>query len=283
MCIWFHLFIQDVVRATSIAMEYRNRFCKDVILDLVCFRKWGHNEMDDPSFTQPIMYRAIGARRSIPDNYAQQLVVGGSHMHVSVYMFFFLLHSVHIKASKSLKAMLLFDETIQNMWKFSDNEQTGNICILSVCSLPENLRGVNSKRNEIWSTCLSVCEKVFQENRRSTIPPPVQFNGNNVFVSLFVTYIIVGLGFIYVCVCVFVCVCMWVFVCVCVCICMCVCVHMRVCVRKHMCVCVRAPVCVCACMCVFGRVLQALHLKWLLTTQVHVHDTHSDVGMLCTF
>ena len=68
---------QDVIRATALAMDYRQKFQKDVVLDLVCFRKWGHNEMDDPSFTQPLMYQAIGARRSIPDTYAQQLVVGG--------------------------------------------------------------------------------------------------------------------------------------------------------------------------------------------------------------
>ncbi|KAL8589860.1 hypothetical protein ACOMHN_020863 [Nucella lapillus] len=68
---------EDVVRAASIAVDYRQRFHKDVFLDLVCFRKWGHNEMDEPTFTQPLMYQAIAGRRSIPDNYAQRLVSGG--------------------------------------------------------------------------------------------------------------------------------------------------------------------------------------------------------------
>ncbi|XP_076441946.1 2-oxoadipate dehydrogenase complex component E1-like [Babylonia areolata] len=68
---------EDVIRATSIAMDYRQKFHKDVILDLVCFRKWGHNEMDDPSFTQPVMYQIIRGRGNIPDAYAQQLLSGG--------------------------------------------------------------------------------------------------------------------------------------------------------------------------------------------------------------
>ncbi|KAK7103395.1 2-oxoadipate dehydrogenase complex component E1-like [Littorina saxatilis] len=68
---------EDVVRATSIAMDYRYKFHKDVIIDLMCFRRWGHNEMDEPSFTQPIMYQAINSRQSIPDNYANTLVSGG--------------------------------------------------------------------------------------------------------------------------------------------------------------------------------------------------------------
>ncbi|XP_052276255.1 2-oxoadipate dehydrogenase complex component E1-like isoform X2 [Dreissena polymorpha] len=66
-------FPEDVVKATSIAMQYRQKFRKDVIIDFICYRKYGHNELDDPSFTQPIMYNAIRNRKSIPDSYAEQL------------------------------------------------------------------------------------------------------------------------------------------------------------------------------------------------------------------
>lgn len=65
-----------MIRATSIAVDYQQKFGKDVVLDLLCFRKWGHNELDDPTFTQPLMYQAIRSRGSIPDGYAQQIVVG---------------------------------------------------------------------------------------------------------------------------------------------------------------------------------------------------------------
>ena len=66
---------QDVVKASKIAFEYRQKFRKDVIVDLVCFRRWGHNEMDDPAFTQPKMYEVIRNRRSIPDCYADVVIV----------------------------------------------------------------------------------------------------------------------------------------------------------------------------------------------------------------
>ena len=51
------------------------KFGKDVLVDLLCFRKWGHNELDDPSFTNPVMYHAIKNRRSIPDQYSEKLIV----------------------------------------------------------------------------------------------------------------------------------------------------------------------------------------------------------------
>ncbi|XP_070576884.1 2-oxoadipate dehydrogenase complex component E1-like [Ptychodera flava] len=64
---------EDVVRACKLAMDYRQEFRKDVIVDLVCFRRWGHNEIDDPTFTQPLMYNVIHNRRSVPDEYLDQL------------------------------------------------------------------------------------------------------------------------------------------------------------------------------------------------------------------
>ncbi|XP_059843281.1 2-oxoadipate dehydrogenase complex component E1 [Hypanus sabinus] len=68
---------EDVIRATRLAVEYQRRFRKDVIVDLLCYRQWGHNELDEPTFTNPTMYKIIRSRRSIPDQYAEQLVADG--------------------------------------------------------------------------------------------------------------------------------------------------------------------------------------------------------------
>lgn len=68
---------EDVLRATRLAVEYQRKFRKDVIIDLLCYRQWGHNELDEPFFTNPAMYKIIRARKSIPDLYADLLVAEG--------------------------------------------------------------------------------------------------------------------------------------------------------------------------------------------------------------
>ena len=62
------------VHAIRLAMEYRQRFHSSVVLDLVCFRRYGHNEGDDPAFTQPTMYQLIRAHPSVRQQYGDQLV-----------------------------------------------------------------------------------------------------------------------------------------------------------------------------------------------------------------
>jgi 2-oxoglutarate dehydrogenase E1 component len=65
------------VRMARLALAYRQRFNKDVVIDMVCYRRHGHNEGDDPSYTQPLMYRAIDARRSVRKLYTETLVRRG--------------------------------------------------------------------------------------------------------------------------------------------------------------------------------------------------------------
>ncbi|CAH2040724.1 unnamed protein product, partial [Iphiclides podalirius] len=66
-----------VVKATNIAFEYQRRFRKDVFIDYNCYRRWGHNELDDPTFTNPLLYKVIHNRKSIPDLYAERLIAAG--------------------------------------------------------------------------------------------------------------------------------------------------------------------------------------------------------------
>lgn len=66
-------FPEDVALASQIAFEYRNKFRKDVIIDLVTYRRMGHNELDEPAYTQPAMYSVIRARKSVPKVYEEQL------------------------------------------------------------------------------------------------------------------------------------------------------------------------------------------------------------------
>ena len=68
---------EAVVFAARVATEYRQKFGKDVVLDIICYRRYGHNEGDDPSFTQPLMYQAIGAKKTTREIYADRLIALG--------------------------------------------------------------------------------------------------------------------------------------------------------------------------------------------------------------
>jgi len=68
---------EAVVLATQLALEYRQQFKKDVVVDIVCFRKLGHNEQDTPALTQPLMYKKIAQHPGTRKLYGDKLVAQG--------------------------------------------------------------------------------------------------------------------------------------------------------------------------------------------------------------
>ena len=68
---------ESVVHVARIATEFRQKFRCDVVLDVICYRRFGHNEGDEPAFTQPLMYQEIAQHKSISNIYARKLISEG--------------------------------------------------------------------------------------------------------------------------------------------------------------------------------------------------------------
>ncbi len=68
---------ESVVHVARIATEFRQKFRCDVVLDVICYRRFGHNEGDEPAFTQPLMYQEIAQHKSISNIYAKKLISEG--------------------------------------------------------------------------------------------------------------------------------------------------------------------------------------------------------------
>ncbi len=69
--------VDAVIRVANLAADYRHLFKSDVVVDLVCYRRHGHNELDEPTFTQPLMYRKIAQHPEVRERYIEQLVGEG--------------------------------------------------------------------------------------------------------------------------------------------------------------------------------------------------------------
>ncbi|XP_014777606.1 2-oxoglutarate dehydrogenase complex component E1 isoform X2 [Octopus bimaculoides] len=68
---------EAVIYVCKVASEWRHRFNKDVVIDLVCYRRSGHNEIDEPMFTQPLMYKKIAKQPTVLASYAEKLIHSG--------------------------------------------------------------------------------------------------------------------------------------------------------------------------------------------------------------
>ena len=68
---------EAVIQVTRLAIEFRQLFGKDVVIDMYCYRRYGHNEGDEPRFTQPVMYALIDQKPTVREVYVRRLVAGG--------------------------------------------------------------------------------------------------------------------------------------------------------------------------------------------------------------
>ncbi|MEY4565103.1 MAG: 2-oxoglutarate dehydrogenase component [Planctomycetota bacterium] len=76
----FHVNGEDpeaVAQVVNLAMDFRREFRRDVVIDMYAYRRWGHNEGDEPRFTQPTMYKAIDQRKSVRESYLERLLQMG--------------------------------------------------------------------------------------------------------------------------------------------------------------------------------------------------------------
>lgn len=84
---------ESICKAADAAVRYKQQFSKDVAIDLVCYRRMGHNELDEPAFTQPVMYKQIRSRPLPGTLFAQGLqMVSMQVLHV---------HRMLMESSKS--------------------------------------------------------------------------------------------------------------------------------------------------------------------------------------
>ena len=68
---------ESVAQAIRLASDFREQFNRDVVIDMYCYRRYGHNEGDEPAFTQPLLYRTIRKRKSVRENYLENLFALG--------------------------------------------------------------------------------------------------------------------------------------------------------------------------------------------------------------
>ena len=98
---------EAVTFACKLAIDYRQQFGRDIVIDMWCYRRFGHNEGDEPSFTQPLMYDRIHQHPLVSEIYAERLVqqgvIGGDYLKATVASFTAHLED-HFEAAKTYKA-----------------------------------------------------------------------------------------------------------------------------------------------------------------------------------
>ncbi len=147
--------VESIIIATNLACFYKKKFKKDVVLDIVCYRKYGHNEGDEPMFTQGVMYNAIHKKTSPANIYAQKLIsenIISENDHILIKQNFKKFLDSEYDKSKTYKVQMQAFDGIWKEYKRSDEtiiktgisrEEIINIAE-KICSYPKDF-SINQK------------------------------------------------------------------------------------------------------------------------------------------
>jgi len=160
---------EAVVYGSRIATEFRLKFNRDVVLDLVCYRRFGHNEGDEPSFTQPLMYKKIRSHPSTAKIYGSKLIdedlLSENDLNNQINKFKTLLDD-QFKTAKDYKPKIEWFEGAWSSYKPKKGKDKKGITGAD----PDLLRNISDKINIIpnETTVHKTISKIFQ-NRKKTI------------------------------------------------------------------------------------------------------------------
>ena len=143
---------EAVVYAARIATDFRLKFNRDVVIDLICYRRFGHNEGDEPSFTQPLMYKKIRSHPSPVKVYGEKLVHEGSiskdHLNNSIKKFKDLLDD-QFKNAKNYKPKIEWFEGTWSRYKPERGKDKRGVTGFDIKKLMEISNKINSIPSDI--------------------------------------------------------------------------------------------------------------------------------------
>ncbi|CDZ16395.1 2-oxoglutarate dehydrogenase E1 component [Candidatus Johnevansia muelleri] len=113
---------ESVIYVVQKALDYRQKFKKDVFIDFVCYRRHGHNEADEPSITQPIMYNIIKNHKNTREIYANYLIIKGIVSSDEIKTFFLKYRNCLDNGSNVANKILIKQDKKNNWYSYSDRK-----------------------------------------------------------------------------------------------------------------------------------------------------------------
>jgi len=161
---------EAVVHCAKIAIEFRQKFSKDVVIDIICYRRFGHNEGDEPSFTQPLMYKKIRQHPTTLNVYGNKLIKEGvitKEVFDNMKVEFKKLLDEQFKTAKNYKPKLEWYEGVWSRYKPEKGKDKRGITGVTV----DKIKKIGEKITNIPEDFLAhrTIQKIFENKKKMFI------------------------------------------------------------------------------------------------------------------